>query len=199
LRLDRRLAERSESDRARRPRLGVDGVRLGRGPPVQLHRRRSEHLPDLERDPARRARRVRARLLPRLPDRPRGLHRGVLQQPRLDRRQRLGREVRHPPALTDALLIAAGYLAGSIPTGYWVVRAVKGVDLRTVGSGTIGASNTARAFTGRSRLAAWLFVLVVDLAKGFAPTFVAITVLAPNVAVATGAAARLANCRPAFM
>ena len=52
-------------------------------------------------------------------------------QPRLGRRQRLGRAVRHPGALTLAILIAAGYLAGSIPTGYWLVRVFKGVDIRT--------------------------------------------------------------------
>ena len=60
---------------------------------VQLHRRRAEHLPRLERDPARRARRVRARVLPRLPDRP-GFVRGrVLREPRLGRRQRMDRRV----------------------------------------------------------------------------------------------------------
>ena len=52
-----------------RPRLGVDGVRLGRAPALQLPRRRAEHVPGLERDAARRTRRLRARLLPRLPDR----------------------------------------------------------------------------------------------------------------------------------
>ena len=41
---------RPEGDRAGRPRLGVDGVRLGRGPALQLHRRRAEHVPGLERD-----------------------------------------------------------------------------------------------------------------------------------------------------
>ena len=50
LRLGGRLARRPEGDRHGRPRLGVDGVRLGRGPPLQLHRRRPEHVPGLERD-----------------------------------------------------------------------------------------------------------------------------------------------------
>jgi acyl phosphate:glycerol-3-phosphate acyltransferase len=34
-----------------------------------------------------------------------------------------------------------GYLAGSIPTGYWLVRALRGEDIRRVGSGNIGATN----------------------------------------------------------
>ena len=62
----RRLEGRPEGDRHGRPRLGVDGVRLGRGPALQLHRRRPEHLPGLECDAARRARRLRARVLHRL-------------------------------------------------------------------------------------------------------------------------------------
>ena len=90
-----RLARRPGGDGHGRPRLGLDGLRLRRAAPLQLHRRRAEHLPDLERGAARGARRLRARLLPRLPDRPGVLHRGLLRQPRLDRRQRLGRGVRH--------------------------------------------------------------------------------------------------------
>ena len=67
LRLRRRVARRPQGDRHGRPRLGLDGLRLGRGAPLQLRRRRAEHVPDLERDAARRARRLRARVLPRLP------------------------------------------------------------------------------------------------------------------------------------
>jgi glycerol-3-phosphate acyltransferase PlsY len=111
----------------------------------------------------------------------------------------LGRQVRHPGALNATILIASGYLAGSIPTGYWLVRALKGVDLRTIGSGTIGASNAARAFTGRRPLAAGVFVVLVDAAKGFAPTFVAMQVAKPWVAVATGSAALIGNYRPLFL
>ena len=44
LRLGRRVARRPQGDRHRGPRLGLDGVRLGRRPPLQLHRRRAEHV-----------------------------------------------------------------------------------------------------------------------------------------------------------
>ena len=94
-RLRRRVAGGPEGDRHRGARLGVDGVRLGRGAALQLHRRRAEHVSRLERDAARRARRLRTRLLHRLRDRPSGVHRHVLRQPGLRRRQRLGPEVRH--------------------------------------------------------------------------------------------------------
>ena len=40
--------------------------------------------------------------------------------------------------------IITGYLAGSIPTGFLVVKAIKGIDIRTVGSGNIGATNSGR-------------------------------------------------------
>ncbi|PYK96230.1 MAG: acyl-phosphate glycerol 3-phosphate acyltransferase [Verrucomicrobia bacterium] len=61
-----------------------------------------------------------------------------------------------------AVMIGA-YLVGSIPTGYLVARA-KGVDIRTVGSGNIGATNVFR-FLGKP---AGVFVLVFDGLKGFA-------------------------------
>src|SRR4029079_4729271 len=61
---------------------------------------RPELLPDLERDPPRGARRLRARLLPRLPDRSRRLHRRLLQESGLGRRERLGVEEPDPAALT---------------------------------------------------------------------------------------------------
>jgi len=43
-----------------------------------------------------------------------------------------------------ALFVVAGYLAGSLPFGYWLVRVFKGLDIRSVGSGNIGASNVWR-------------------------------------------------------
>src|SRR5215475_14108349 len=55
----------------------------------------------------------------------------------------------------------AAYLLGSIPTGFLVAKA-KGVDIRTVGSGNIGATNVFRIL-GKP---AGIFVLLVDAAKG---------------------------------
>jgi len=57
------------------------------------------------------------------------------------------------------------YLAGSIPTAYLLVKRVKGVDIRTVGSGNVGASNASRV------LGKWGFitVLLADAMKGFLP------------------------------
>jgi glycerol-3-phosphate acyltransferase PlsY len=69
--------------------------------------------------------------------------------------------------LTAAILCGAAYLVGSIPTGMLVARA-RGIDLRAVGSGNIGATNVARAL-GRG----WaIAVLIGDALKGFLPVFI---------------------------
>ena len=48
--------------------------------------------------------------------------------------------------LLTAILVVAGYLAGSMPWGYWLVRVFRGEDIRTKGSGNIGASNVWRVY-----------------------------------------------------
>jgi len=65
------------------------------------------------------------------------------------------------------ILLAVSYLLGSVPFGYLVAKAVAGVDVRTVGSGNIGASNVRRAAGN----VAGAVVLVLDIAKGFVPAF----------------------------
>jgi acyl-phosphate glycerol 3-phosphate acyltransferase len=62
--------------------------------------------------------------------------------------------------------VAAAYLAGSIPFGYLVARWVRGIDIRTVGSGNLGATNVGRTLGFRYF---WL-VLLLDLLKGYLPT-----------------------------
>ena len=59
------------------------------------------------------------------------------------------------------------YLVGAIPFGFLAVKWIKGIDLRTVGSGNIGATNAARALG-----TAWFFpIFALDFLKGFAPVF----------------------------
>jgi glycerol-3-phosphate acyltransferase PlsY len=68
-----------------------------------------------------------------------------------------------------AVLVVAGYLAGSIPFGVVLGRTVLGVDVRKVGSGNIGATNVARA--GGKGLG--VLVLALDAAKAIVPILVA--------------------------
>lgn len=72
--------------------------------------------------------------------------------------------------LTALGLIALGYLVGSIPTGYWVGKLLKGIDVREVGSGSTGATNVART-VGKG---AGVFVLIADILKGYFPVWLAI-------------------------
>ena len=65
------------------------------------------------------------------------------------------------------LTVLIGYLLGSIPTGFLVAKA-RGVDIRTVGSGNIGATNVFRIL-GKP---AGVFVLLADAAKGWVAAFV---------------------------
>src|SRR5712691_11686938 len=97
--------------------------------------------------------------------------------------------------MTIALGLVAGYLAGSMPFGYWLVRLAKGVDIRTVGSGNIGATNVWRTY-GR-----WygLPVVLLDVAKGFGPALVLTLVDSHLAGVLAGAAAMLGHWRPLFL
>ncbi len=69
------------------------------------------------------------------------------------------------PAVVAAV---ASYLVGAIPTSFVVVRAVKGVDLRTVGSGNLGATNLYRLLGWRYAIPVGIF----DILKGAIPVAV---------------------------
>jgi acyl phosphate:glycerol-3-phosphate acyltransferase len=66
------------------------------------------------------------------------------------------------PVLAYIVVAVAAYLLGSIPFGYLVAKA-KGVDIRSVGSGNIGATNAMRVL-GKP---AGIFVLLMDAFKGW--------------------------------
>jgi acyl phosphate:glycerol-3-phosphate acyltransferase len=67
------------------------------------------------------------------------------------------------PVLAYIVVAVAAYLLGSIPTGFLVAKA-KGIDIRSVGSGNIGATNAMRVL-GKP---AGIFVLLMDAFKGYA-------------------------------
>lgn len=63
--------------------------------------------------------------------------------------------------------VVSSYLLGALPTGYLLVKAKTGKDIRTMGSGNIGATNVARNLG-----VPWFVpVFVIDFLKGFVPVF----------------------------
>lgn len=73
-------------------------------------------------------------------------------------------------AIRQTLIVcAASYLIGSIPTGYIVVKLLKGEDIREIGSGSTGATNVKRVLGKK-----WFFtVMVLDALKGALPVVLA--------------------------
>jgi glycerol-3-phosphate acyltransferase PlsY len=69
--------------------------------------------------------------------------------------------------MTPLLLLLLAYVIGSTPTSFWVGRFLFGVDLRTVGSGNLGATNTFRILGWKAALP----VALVDVLKGWFPVW----------------------------
>jgi glycerol-3-phosphate acyltransferase PlsY len=69
---------------------------------------------------------------------------------------------RSPDSMDALVPILMGYGVGSLPLGYLVASHIKGIDLRRVGSGNVGATNMYRA----GGLAMAILVVLVDVAKG---------------------------------
>lgn len=91
-------------------------------------------------------------------------------------------------------LIAFAYLLGSIPFGYLICRLFFGIDVRTQGSGNIGATNVMRV---AGKIPA-LFVLLLDAGKGYLPVFLALH-FGLGWAVACAVAAILGHSRSIFL
>jgi acyl phosphate:glycerol-3-phosphate acyltransferase len=97
------------------------------------------------------------------------------------------------PFLPAALIL--GYLLGSIPFGLLLTRLGGTEDLRTVGSGNIGATNVLR--TGRKGLAA--ATLICDALKGTLAVVVAGYLDGPNAAMLAGLGAFLGHLFPVWL
>src|SRR5436305_9705250 len=97
--------------------------------------------------------------------------------------------------MAPVLLVVAGYVLGSMPWGLWLVRIFRGEDIRTKGSGNIGATNVWRVYGRRLGLAA----VLLDTAKGFVPAFVATKVAGHDAGVLAGGAAMFGHFRPLFL
>ena len=97
--------------------------------------------------------------------------------------------------MLTVLLVVIGWVCGSMPWGYWLVRVFRGEDIRTQGSGNIGATNVWRVHGRRLGLAA----VFLDTAKGFVPALVATKLAGHDAGVLTGAAAMLGHFRPLFL
>jgi len=97
--------------------------------------------------------------------------------------------------LTLAIALLGGYLLGSIPFGLLITRVAGAPDLRTIGSGNIGATNVLR--TGRKGLAA--LTLLCDALKGTLAVLLAAHFGGHGAALAAGLGAFLGHLFPVWL
>jgi glycerol-3-phosphate acyltransferase PlsY len=97
--------------------------------------------------------------------------------------------------LTFAGIVVFGYLMGSCPWGYWLVRVFHHADIRKLGSGSIGASNVWRAYGPKLGVT----VVLLDVLKGFVPAFVGVLAVSHLCGILAGAAAMAGHARPLFL
>ena len=99
------------------------------------------------------------------------------------------------PASTLLIVALLAYLLGAVPFGIVITRAMGLGDLRTIGSGNIGATNVLR--TGNKRAAA--ATLILDAAKGGVAVLIARAVVAEDAAQLAGLAAFLGHLFPVWL
>lgn len=95
----------------------------------------------------------------------------------------------------DLFSLALGYWCGSIPFGLLLTRVAGTADLRTIGSGNIGATNVLR--TGRKDLAA--ATLLLDALKGTAAVLIAAHFFGERAALAAALGAFLGHLYPVWL
>jgi acyl phosphate:glycerol-3-phosphate acyltransferase len=100
------------------------------------------------------------------------------------------------PLLTNGLLLIAAYLFGSFPTGFLACKWLKGIDIRSVGSGSTGATNVLRTL-GKP---AGISVFTIDVLKGVAAILLARYVNAPDwLVVLVGLVGILGHSKPVWL
>ena len=97
--------------------------------------------------------------------------------------------------MQEVLAVTIGYIMGSIPFAYLLARR-RGIDLRRVGSGNVGASNVLRT----SGVAAAVFAMSLDAMKGLLAVLVAQRLAAgPGAMVAAGFASVVGHIHPVWL
>src|SRR5579871_1227318 len=99
------------------------------------------------------------------------------------------------PEATYPIALFIGYLLGSIPWGLILTRLAGTQDLRTIGSGNIGATNVLR--TGRKGIAA--LTLLLDALKGTAAVLICGYLWGSNAAMLAGLGAFLGHLFPIWL
>jgi len=99
------------------------------------------------------------------------------------------------PEVSLPLAFVIGYLLGSVPFGLVLTRLAGTPDLRSIGSGNIGATNVLR--TGRKGLAA--ATLILDMLKGTAAVVIAGYFGGPNAAMLAALGAFLGHLFPVWL
>ncbi len=98
--------------------------------------------------------------------------------------------------IRSGIVIILAYLAGAVPFGLLITKVFSGVDVRSVGSGNIGATNVLRA-AGKKAAA---LTLIADCLKGLVPALLVKLLLQDDaLAVLTGIAAVLGHNFPVFL
>jgi acyl phosphate:glycerol-3-phosphate acyltransferase len=102
-------------------------------------------------------------------------------------------------SVAQLLYVVASYLIGAIPFGLIFARNLSGIDVRTIGSGNIGATNVLRA-SGKK---AAILTLLCDALKGYIPVLIVQLIFNPEVTEVTmalsGAAAILGHIFPVYL
>jgi acyl phosphate:glycerol-3-phosphate acyltransferase len=97
--------------------------------------------------------------------------------------------------MNELLIVAIGYLMGSIPFAFLLSRR-RGIDLRTVGSGNVGATNVLRT----SGVPLAVVAMVLDALKGSVAVLVAAPIaLGPATPVAAGLASVIGHIYPVWL